>query len=177
MKTSPKRSYSVIENERFGLVLAKTVSIISGTAVVQLPPGMASKFNCAKTKMETLNEVLTSREGWAGFPETCILEPWSVWWCGKCERLFAQNRLGMPRSKSWQQIRQGLTLPEMGKSARSTPYKRAIACMLQHKRSVEALSILPVGWSKINDKTTHALQYLIFLLDGGRNLPWTKRTN
>ncbi len=33
MKTSPKRSYSVIENERFGLVFAKTVSIISGTAV------------------------------------------------------------------------------------------------------------------------------------------------
>ncbi len=31
MKTSPKRSYSVIENERFGLVFAKTVSIISGT--------------------------------------------------------------------------------------------------------------------------------------------------
>ncbi len=32
-KTSPKRSYSVIENERFGLVYAKTVSIISGTGV------------------------------------------------------------------------------------------------------------------------------------------------
>jgi hypothetical protein len=31
VKTSPKRSYSVIENERFGLVFAKTVSIISGT--------------------------------------------------------------------------------------------------------------------------------------------------
>ncbi len=31
MKTSPKRSYSVDENERFGLVFAKTVSIISGT--------------------------------------------------------------------------------------------------------------------------------------------------
>ena len=31
MKTSPKRSYSVIENERFGLVFAKTGSIISGT--------------------------------------------------------------------------------------------------------------------------------------------------
>ncbi len=28
MKTIPKRSYSVIENERFGLVFAKTVSII-----------------------------------------------------------------------------------------------------------------------------------------------------
>jgi hypothetical protein len=31
VKTSPKRSYSVIENERIGLVFAKTVSIISGT--------------------------------------------------------------------------------------------------------------------------------------------------
>jgi hypothetical protein len=32
VKTSPTRSYSIIENERFGLVFAKTVSIISGTA-------------------------------------------------------------------------------------------------------------------------------------------------
>ncbi len=31
MKTSPKRSYSVIENDRFVLVFAKTGSIISGT--------------------------------------------------------------------------------------------------------------------------------------------------
>jgi hypothetical protein len=31
VKTNPKRSYSVIENERFGLVFAKTGSIISGT--------------------------------------------------------------------------------------------------------------------------------------------------
>ncbi len=31
MKTSPKRSFSVIQNERFGLVFAKTGSIISGT--------------------------------------------------------------------------------------------------------------------------------------------------
>jgi hypothetical protein len=30
-KTSPKRSFSVIQNERFGLVFAKTGSIISGT--------------------------------------------------------------------------------------------------------------------------------------------------
>ena len=30
VKTSSKRSYSVIENERIGLVFAKTVSIISG---------------------------------------------------------------------------------------------------------------------------------------------------
>ena len=35
VKTSPKRSYSVIENERFRLVLAKTVSIISGTGLVK----------------------------------------------------------------------------------------------------------------------------------------------
>jgi hypothetical protein len=33
VKTCPKRSYSVIENERFGLVFAKTLSIISGTGV------------------------------------------------------------------------------------------------------------------------------------------------
>ncbi len=32
-KTSPKRSFSVIQNERFGLVFAKTGSIISGTVV------------------------------------------------------------------------------------------------------------------------------------------------
>jgi hypothetical protein len=33
VKTSPERSYSVIENERFGLVFAKTASIISGTGL------------------------------------------------------------------------------------------------------------------------------------------------
>ncbi len=33
-KTSSKRSFSVIQNERFGLVYAKTGSIISGTALV-----------------------------------------------------------------------------------------------------------------------------------------------
>jgi hypothetical protein len=33
-KTSPKRSFSVIENERFGLVFAKTGSINSGTGLV-----------------------------------------------------------------------------------------------------------------------------------------------
>ncbi len=31
--TSPKRSFSVIQNERFGLVIAKTGSIISGTSL------------------------------------------------------------------------------------------------------------------------------------------------
>jgi hypothetical protein len=30
-KISPKRSFSVIQNERFGLVFAKTGSIVSGT--------------------------------------------------------------------------------------------------------------------------------------------------
>ncbi len=34
-KTSPKRSFSVIENERFGLVFAKTGSINSGTGIPQ----------------------------------------------------------------------------------------------------------------------------------------------
>ncbi len=38
MKTSPNRSYSVIENERFGLVFAKTVSIISGTGQIKSYP-------------------------------------------------------------------------------------------------------------------------------------------
>ncbi len=33
MKPSPKRSYSVIETERFGLAFAKTGSIISGTDI------------------------------------------------------------------------------------------------------------------------------------------------
>ncbi len=36
MKTSPNRSYSVIENERFGLVFAKTGSIFSGTVNYEL---------------------------------------------------------------------------------------------------------------------------------------------
>ncbi len=31
VKTSPKRSFSVVQNERFGLVFVKTGSIISGT--------------------------------------------------------------------------------------------------------------------------------------------------
>jgi hypothetical protein len=36
-ENKPKRSYSVIENERFGLVFAKIVSIISGTVVHMEP--------------------------------------------------------------------------------------------------------------------------------------------
>jgi hypothetical protein len=36
-KTSPKRSFSVMENERFGLVFAKTGSINSGTGEMDLP--------------------------------------------------------------------------------------------------------------------------------------------
>ncbi len=34
-KTSQKRSFLVIQNERFGLVFAKTGSIISGTVVFE----------------------------------------------------------------------------------------------------------------------------------------------
>ncbi len=34
VKTSPKHSFSVIQNERFGLVFVKTGSIISGTGVL-----------------------------------------------------------------------------------------------------------------------------------------------
>ncbi len=36
-KTSPKRSFSVIQNERFGLVFAKTGFIISGTGLLSQP--------------------------------------------------------------------------------------------------------------------------------------------
>ncbi len=38
VKTSPKRSYSVIENERFRFVFTKTGSIISGTVLSSPPP-------------------------------------------------------------------------------------------------------------------------------------------
>ncbi len=34
-KTSPKRSFSLIQTERFGLVFAKTGSIISGTGNIE----------------------------------------------------------------------------------------------------------------------------------------------
>jgi hypothetical protein len=37
VKTNPKRSYTVIENERFGLVFAKTGSKLSGTCVCITP--------------------------------------------------------------------------------------------------------------------------------------------
>ncbi len=40
-KTSPKRSFSVIENERFGLVFAKTRSLNSGTEPIFLDDFMA----------------------------------------------------------------------------------------------------------------------------------------
>jgi hypothetical protein len=41
VKTSPKRSFLVIENTRFGLVLPKTGSINSGTGVKRAPdPGV-----------------------------------------------------------------------------------------------------------------------------------------
>ncbi len=44
-KTSPKRSFSVIQNERFGLVFAKTGSIISGTGFgVGVRDGIKSGF-------------------------------------------------------------------------------------------------------------------------------------
>ena len=41
VKTSPKRSILVIENERFGLVFAKTGSINSGTGI-HVPTGFTS---------------------------------------------------------------------------------------------------------------------------------------
>jgi hypothetical protein len=36
VKTSPKCSFSVMENERFGLVFTKTGSINSGTVLIHL---------------------------------------------------------------------------------------------------------------------------------------------
>jgi hypothetical protein len=42
MKTSPKRSFSVIQNERFGLVFAKNGSIILGTGLFR---GTFSELN------------------------------------------------------------------------------------------------------------------------------------
>ena len=46
-KASPKRSFSVIENERFGLVFAKTGSINAGTGVDSARMGIDS---CAPQK-------------------------------------------------------------------------------------------------------------------------------
>ncbi len=37
-KTRPKRSFSVIENERFGLVFSKTGSMNSGTVLSHIAP-------------------------------------------------------------------------------------------------------------------------------------------
>jgi hypothetical protein len=44
VKTSPKRSFSVIQNERFGLVFVKPGSIISGT-VLYLSPNMSYAYD------------------------------------------------------------------------------------------------------------------------------------
>jgi hypothetical protein len=43
-KTRPKRSFSMTENERFGLVLAKTGSINSGTGLIERFGGMLPLF-------------------------------------------------------------------------------------------------------------------------------------
>jgi hypothetical protein len=44
-KKSPKRSFSLIENERFVLVFAKTRSINSGTGVLTVPDcGIRTRF-------------------------------------------------------------------------------------------------------------------------------------
>ncbi len=45
VKTSPKRSYSVIENERFELVFAKTGSIISGTGYFVIVRVICTLYN------------------------------------------------------------------------------------------------------------------------------------
>ncbi len=46
-KTSPKRSFSVIHNERIELVFAKTGSIISGTDVVAVLKGLSHQMYLA----------------------------------------------------------------------------------------------------------------------------------
>ncbi len=45
-KTSPKRSFSLTENERFRLVFVKTGSINSGTAVACVPSVAGSHAAC-----------------------------------------------------------------------------------------------------------------------------------
>ena len=61
MKTSPKRSYSVIENERFGLVFVKTLSIISGTAWILNDIGRNSLLRNRKKIAKFLMRTFTCR--------------------------------------------------------------------------------------------------------------------
>ncbi len=54
-KTSPKRSFSIIENERFGLVFAKTGFINSGTGELQQKmPRLFSILNIASFAISSL---------------------------------------------------------------------------------------------------------------------------
>jgi hypothetical protein len=63
-KTSPKRSFSVIENERFGLVFAKTGSIISGTgqAVRSVMEGVCMEWTVHHNTNLILLESLSSSQ-------------------------------------------------------------------------------------------------------------------
>ncbi len=54
MKTSPKRSSSVIENERFGLVFAKTGSIISGTGFLLFYNELKKFSGCINQRKKVL---------------------------------------------------------------------------------------------------------------------------
>jgi hypothetical protein len=54
-KTSPKRLFSVIQNERFGLVFAKTGSIISGTGLHKGRPSSRRRFSPQKRTSSTSN--------------------------------------------------------------------------------------------------------------------------
>ncbi len=52
-KTSPKRSFCLIENERFGLVFVKTGSINSGTGLLKslkIPALLSSLLSLKETK-------------------------------------------------------------------------------------------------------------------------------
>jgi hypothetical protein len=55
-KTSPIRSFSVIQNERFGLVFAKTGSIISGTGFSSITSNSAPTWLIAEVNIRSDTE-------------------------------------------------------------------------------------------------------------------------
>ncbi len=60
-ENKPKRSFSVIENERFGLVFAKTGSINSGTGVKKALIGSTSATLLLHTKLHCTFQVIMSK--------------------------------------------------------------------------------------------------------------------
>ncbi len=97
MKTSPKRLYSVIENERFGFVFAKTGSIISGTEMIK------AQLQCifyAYTYILQMNHLYTSV-----YPTTLFFLRTSIDTYMFERKLRSQLRSQLPRS-IWLQQRQ-----------------------------------------------------------------------